>query len=622
MKLNINNYFDQVASYMDFINADAEFKTTYNFINRATRKGDNLSILDESDSVREVFALFLENLNKVGNKPKPAAKAPAKKAATKTGKQPVNTKTTVSKTKAAPKAKQREDTGIDAERVEHIPSDIALVKKYVSLHDKDKTYDQVLSISRAFNKAIVERKVVKDSPYKTELTYMNDSLKNAAAQAYVGGSIHLVIPAARLKGYNSIVASVEKSPAVNILLEYINIAGRYEMQQRAERLIKRIDRTIDSGKLTGDRYFKEVKKARTELETYINHESDNVPVNDFTLSGIGEIAVLGCPCQDGLKGFSRSQNAVIVKLIDEKVKNLTDCELDRAFADTVAPTVCKAIATKLIEVGQINMALLRNPAKVRGGFSLNGSVRPKHYDLNAEILDMRLKGAAAKDKQEKNKHSPKNIGFSGTDLGDVPITTEPEEVKIVSAIDMMNMKFKAIGLTGKYRKLIGDPEPGFSAMIYGKPFQGKSTMAIDFAKDLTAHGKVLYCVYEEGHGKLLQDKIERNKASVPGLDFADKLPSDLSPYQFAFIDSVTDARMNEDMFGALIKTYKPKGTSIIGVFHATKDGKFRGGQTFAHDADILIRIENGIAYAQGRYAPPSQINVSAIKLNSGNSEPA
>jgi gliding motility-associated-like protein len=119
---------------------------------------------------------------------------------------------------------------------------------------------------------------------------------------------------------------------------------------------------------------------------------------------------------------------------------------------------------------------------------------------------------------------------------------------------------------------------------------------------------------EEGHGKLLQDKIERNRASVPGLDFANKLPSDLSQYQFAFIDSVTDARMDEGTFGSLIKTYKPKGTSIIGIFHATKDGRFRGGQTFAHDADILIRIENGIAYAQGRYAPPGQINIAALNL--------
>jgi len=612
MKLTIHNYFAQVANYMDIINSDSDFKTAYNFINRATNKGSDLSVFDQSEDIREAFNLLLENLNSIINKPKKqATKAPAKKAAPakKVEKQVVPMKTDNNR----PKAKQKQEPAVAAERVEHIPSDIALVKKYVSLHDKDKKYDQVLSISRAFNKAIVERKVAKDSPYKTELTYMNDSLKNAAAQAYSSGDIHLVIPANRLKGYKAIIASVEKSPAVGILLEYINIAGRQDMQERATRLINRIDKVMESGKLAGDRYFKEVKKARTELETYVNHESETVPVNDFTLNGIGEIAVLGCPCREGLKGFTRSQNAVIVKLIDEKVKNLKDCELERAFADTVAPGICKAIAVKLIQVGQLNMALLRNPAKVSGGFSLNGSGKVKHYGFNTEVLDMRLKDAAAKDRQEKNKYKPKSNGLSGTDLSFVPAQTEPEEVKIISAVEMMGMKFKTIGLTGKYKELIGDPEPGFSAMIYGKPFQGKSTMAIDFAKELTRLGKVLYCVYEEGHGMLLQDKINRNKANVPGLDFANKLPADLSAYRYAFIDSVTDARLNEDSFGALIKQYKPLETTIIGIFHATKDGKFRGGQTFAHDADILIRVEDGTAYAQGRYAPPGQISIAALK---------
>lgn len=45
------------------------------------------------------------------------------------------------------------------------------------------------------------------------------------------------------------------------------------------------------------------------------------------------------------------------------------------------------------------------------------------------------------------------------------------------------------------------------------------------------------------------------------------------------------------------------------MFHATKDGKFRGGQTFAHDVDVLMRVEDGVVYANGRYASPSEMKL-------------
>lgn len=168
------------------------------------------------------------------------------------------------------------------------------------------------------------------------------------------------------------------------------------------------------------------------------------------------------------------------------------------------------------------------------------------------------------------------------------------------------MKFQIIGLTGKYGKLIGDPEPAFSAMIFGKPKEGKSTVGIDFAKELTKLGRVLYCAYEEGNGGTFQDKVNRNHANVPGLDFSNKLPKSLAAYKFVFIDSVSDAGLDEVAFKALIRSNKPN-TSIIGIFHATKEGKFRGGQTFAHDVDVLMRVESGVVYATGRYAAPGEM---------------
>lgn len=594
MKLNRTNYFQQVGAYMHIIEKDEDFEATYQFINKVTKQGKEPQNIDKSPEIRETFDLLLKNLNAQQEK---LSKTKAKKAV------PAKPAKPESKAKAEqPKkaAKKKEKAKYKSEQVSHIPSDIALVKKYLSLHDKDKSYLQLHAIWRAFNKAIVERKVIRDSPHHAEIAAMNASLRVALHEARDAGSLHLVIPDARLKVYEEIAHSVEKSVGVGILMEYINISGMKGWQQRAEKLLHRIEKAEADGRLKGDRYLREVRKAYTAVKAYVERETEVIDVNTYSLNGIGEIAVMGCSCDEGLDGFTRAQNAVVYKLLEEKVRNLSDEELERAFENTVAPSLCKVIAHKLMERKQLTMSMLRNPAKLANRAALAGT---QHFDMETELMDMRLKKAG------RNQH--KHTGGSLNGIEETFVDTAPQDVQIMSARELVNKKFKTMGLTGKYKKLLGDPEPGFSAMIYGKPKQGKSTVAIDFAKELTKHGKVLYCAFEEGHGYTLQDKVKRNNADVPGLDFANKLPAHLKSYQYVFVDSVSDAGLDEQAFKQLIKSNKP--TSIIGIFHATKDGKFRGGQTYAHDVDILVRVEDGVAHAIGRFAPPNEIGIAALQ---------
>ncbi|OSZ81930.1 hypothetical protein CAP35_01270 [Chitinophagaceae bacterium IBVUCB1] len=603
MKLNSTNYFQQIDSYMDIIRSDADFEATYRFINKVTKNGKEPQNLNKSPEIKETFNLFLQNLNSRESKQK---KTTAKKAPDKQAKKPLQPKqettTKVAKGVIKPTPKKKPVARHKAVQVAHIPSDIVLVKKYLGLHDKEKTYEQLLAIWRAFNKAIVERKVMRGSPYQTDITAMNNSLLMAIDRAAEAGSIHLTIPEARLQVYQEIAHSVERSAGVGILIEYINISGKAGIQERAEKLLRRIEKAAADGHLKTDRYAKEVNKAKAVLKACIDRETNMVDVSTYSLSGIGELSVFGCTCEDGLDGFNKAQNAVIYKLMEEKVKNLSDDEFDRAFGDTVAPSLCKAIAHKLVHSGLLTMSLLRNPARVARGKALAGT---SSYDMETELMDMRLKKAG----RQPYKNSPAKTGLHGT--GETEIgTAVAEDVRIISAKELVSKQFRTIGLKGKYRQLLGDPEPGFSAMIYGKPKQGKSTVAIDLAKELTKHGKVLYCAFEEGHGLTLKDKVVRNHADVPGLDFADKLPPHIKSYQYVFIDSVSDAGLDEQAFKQLIKSSKP--SSVIGIFHATKDGKFRGGQTYAHDVDVLIRVEDGVAYAQGRFAPPGEMNIAPL----------
>jgi len=162
------------------------------------------------------------------------------------------------------------------------------------------------------------------------------------------------------------------------------------------------------------------------------------------------------------------------------------------------------------------------------------------------------------------------------------------------------MDFQTIGLHGKYRELMGDPSVGFSAMVYGLPKSGKSTLCIDFAKHLAEnHGKVLYVAIEEGFGYTLKEKFERMKAIHPNLEVAETLPDDLSPYNFVFIDSVSKAELSTEALTELRKKH-PK-TAFIYIFHTTKEGNFRGKQGFAHDVDVIVAVEKGVAKGNGRF---------------------
>ena len=162
------------------------------------------------------------------------------------------------------------------------------------------------------------------------------------------------------------------------------------------------------------------------------------------------------------------------------------------------------------------------------------------------------------------------------------------------------MEFETIGLQGKYSELIGDPCVGFSAMVYGLPKSGKSTLCIDFAKHLAQHhGKVLYVAIEEGFGYTLQEKLERLQAIHPNLYVSETVPVDLSDYDYIFIDSVSRAKLSIEDLNRLRKANP--GKSFIFIFHTTKTGQFRGENQFAHDVDVIIEVVDGKAKGNGRF---------------------
>jgi predicted HicB family RNase H-like nuclease len=180
---------------------------------------------------------------------------------------------------------------------------------------------------------------------------------------------------------------------------------------------------------------------------------------------------------------------------------------------------------------------------------------------------------------------------------------------VMNSMDFAKLQFNTLGFKDKWLNLIGDPSSNFTMMVYGKPKMGKSYLCIDFAGYLARnHGKVLYVAKEEGLDKTLQDKLNDTDVKHPNLDVAATLPASLAPYNFIFLDSVSKLGLTPDDLNKLKAQYPDK--SFVYVFQTTKDGKFRGENTFQHDVDSVIEIpEKGQAIQYGRFNAGGEMSI-------------
>jgi hypothetical protein len=374
-----------------------------------------------------------------------------------------------------------EEESIEADQVELIDSDVAFIKRYAAMHGKVKSQAQVLTLIHSLQKAILEKRIGKDSAYAKEIELMQKQLISCYEK--MGEMAEIKIDSKNLKRYLEIANSQEGMLSIGLLKAFVALNGKAGVKEKSEKLFARIKKSVDQGKITRqDKYADKLNEAFVTLKSFIEGESKTLSIAKAQLNGL--MGIVG----------------------------------ENLFAQK----------------------------KSLGG-------------------------------------------------------TDEETGIVVNSEDLLKMEFETIGLQGKFRQLIGDPSVGFTAMVYGLPKSGKSTLCLDFANYLAAHhGKVLFCAIEEGFGYTLKEKIERLKADHPNLFLTDRVPDNLGDYQFVFIDSVSKAGMDITEIDRLHKSFPE--VSFIFIYHTTKEGKFKGVNSHAHEVDVIIQVDKGVANSTGRFS--------------------
>ena len=484
-----NNYFNQVNN-IDFSSLPEAFKKGHEFLVKATNNGESWNSYQSSDTVKKTIDIYLAKLNEFITANKKAEKKQRQKQVRQQSDREIMKEAMIKQGLINPdgspkkKSKKKFDES-QPTMVERIPEELRFIKRFVNLNGKTKTKEEILRFVNSIQKAILERRIRKTSPYAEQIKYIQDKLIDVYNA--MKAKIKLELKPETYDALKKLTGEVKVMASVNFIKRYISMNGKPGMKEKAKKLLEQINKAYSKGKITdNDLYIVEIHEIKKNLKSFATNKSEKVlEIEKTTLNGLE--GILGCACQN-LNGFE----------------------------------------------------------------------------------------------------------------------SKPQ---IMNSMDFANMDFETLGFTGKWLRLIGDPSGNFTAMVFGKPKMGKSYLCIDFAGYLARnHGKVLYVAKEEGLDYTLQQKLNDKDVAHPNLYISSVLPESLAAYDFIFIDSVNRLGLSPDDLNKL-KVLNP-AKSFIFIFQSTKDGNFRGANSFQHDVDVVIQVpEKGKAIQMGRFNQGGEIDI-------------
>jgi hypothetical protein len=501
--ITIDNYSEKIKG-VDFSSLPDVLQKGHDYAKKVTLSFTSRTAYDTSPGIKKVLDMYFSKLEEFVSKAKktvaPIRKEQAPKVATTREKVKLSKHQHETKTPKNKKPAMR----VRVEWVERIPEELRFMKRYIHMDNKTKTYDQLLSFINSLQRAILEKRIRKASPYAKEVEYMQKKLIEVY-NGRQGESVLVRIAAKTIKEFSGLIDKERIYKSVQFIKRFIGLHGKTGIKEKAKKLYESMKRAANRAEIIkGDKYEAKLQEIYKLLAEFLGDENQTrLAMDKETLNGLMGL-VEDCNC-GGLEGI-----------------DVPDDEFEE---------------------------------------------------------------------EEKGSETPETKSH------------------IMNSMDFADMKFVTIGIKDKWLNLMGDPAPGFSAMVFGKPKMGKSFLCIDFAGYLSRnHGKVLYVAREEGLDATLQMKLNEINVKNPNLFVSDNLPDDLSQYNFIFLDSVNKLGLAPTDLDKLRKDNP--GKSFIFVFQTTKDGNFKGKNEFQHDVDIVIEVhEKGKATQFGRYNQGGEMEI-------------
>ena len=181
-----------------------------------------------------------------------------------------------------------------------------------------------------------------------------------------------------------------------------------------------------------------------------------------------------------------------------------------------------------------------------------------------------------------------------------------------SVREVLSKKNPSLPFEGAWAKSFGMPSRTGVWIIWGESANGKSSFAMQLAKELTKYGKVAYNSLEESLSLSFQQNMQRCRMEEAGgrflildrepiAELGIRLKKQRSP-DFIIIDSLQYSGLNYKEY----KRLKEQHPSKLFIFISHADGDKPKGATamsIQYDADMKIMVRGYRAICKGRFIP-------------------
>ncbi|HPE55592.1 MAG TPA: AAA family ATPase [Bacteroidales bacterium] len=474
-----------------------------------------------------------------------------------------------------------------------LKTDHATVSSMFDLYEEDKDIRDYIDLYLdKLNKLIAtEKKPTPDKPKNSGVKKKRKQLKSqfSKKRSETNSKSNLV---------NSNPKQVEDiDPAVRFIIRYKNLHGKVKERKHIASFLASLQRAIIKHQIGKDNsYSKEIAHVqkqliktlglmKSEVKIYIKQESldkyQRIADSEKVRISVAYIKrFIGLVDKPDVKDKAERLLNQIEKALDSNKISEKDKYIDEL--NTIQKFLRDYIHQnrKKIEIDEFTL---------NGFQEITGEKKNESPELNEEnlgfinVADV-VKGAASYVTGRKILESIDQV------------KKKPTTEEIINSNQLREMEFQLLPFTGVWADIFGKVSQPFYAMVFGMPGSGKSTFDILFAKylakDLTL--KVLYVASEEGFTYTLREKFDRLNAFSENIDITYKLPSNFKDYDFIFIDSVNELGIDPDQVAKLIAKARQSQISIIFIYRATKDGKYKGLSENEHLVDVSIKVENGV----------------------------
>lgn len=297
--ITVKNYFDKTRG-LDVKSLPGPLLKSHDFIIKITNSGNNWDGYQNNETIRRVIDLYLQKLNAYlasndSDKNQEEAKNPRPKAQKEKVVKSYQEKSKLIKDIPSKKHIPPIKSG---KKVEHIREEVKFIKRFISLHNKVKSPQAILSFIKSLQRAIVQKLIRKTSPLAEQVRFVQNNLVEAYNR--MKGDTEFKINDKDLSKLVLIAGGEEVYPSIKIIKRYIGMQGNEADGDKVTSFIKHIDNVIKKEKvLQSDPYYDKVKTILNTLK--------NFKINTRLTMSKAELNGLDCIAQE-CSGRSRSSN--------------------------------------------------------------------------------------------------------------------------------------------------------------------------------------------------------------------------------------------------------------------------------------------------------------------------